>query len=169
MHLLAWVESAIVKRKTTPHQPTWIPQDIRTLLRISPSSGREWERVQTRSEQIVKEEAVGWIPKGYHPNFLLMEAKSFKTISTEQMHLSWWATSHVTYLHWTTWESFGERGEGMMGGEGWWCGHGGGSGIRGHCSTVLVCCSISHSGTVDVQMLAVLLWSMEYAEVPSFF
>lgn len=48
-------------------------------------------------------------------------------------------------------------------------GDGGGSGIRGRCTTVLVCCSIRRSGTVDVQRLAVLLWSMEHAEVHTFF
>ena len=45
----------------------------------------------------------------------------------------------------------------------------GGSGIRGRCNAVLVCCSIRHSGTVDVQRLAVLLWSMEHAEAHIFF
>lgn len=41
--------------------------------------------------------------------------------------------------------------------------------MRGCCSTDLVCCSVWCSGTVDVQRLAVLLRSMERAEVHTFF
>lgn len=54
-------------------------------------------------------------------------------------------------------------------GEGRGDGVGGGCGIWGCCTTVLVCCSVRYSGTVDVQRLAVLLWSMEHAEVHTFF
>lgn len=35
-------------------------------------------------------------------------------------------------------------------------------------TAVLVCFSIRCSGTVDVQRLALLLWSMEHAEVHTF-
>lgn len=46
-----------------------IPQDKSTLLSISLSSGKEWERVQARSVRNVKEEALGWIPKSYPLQF----------------------------------------------------------------------------------------------------
>ena len=106
--------SAIYKKSW--HLLTCIPQDISTLLSISLSSGKEWERVQARSERNVKEEALGWIPKSYPPHFSVDGGKILeKTISTEQMHLSWRAKGHVTLLHWTTWEYFGGQGNG----EGW--------------------------------------------------
>lgn len=54
----------------------------------------------------------------------------------------------------------------MVGGGGWGARA---CGIRGRCSPVHVCCSGRHSGTVDVQRLAVLLRSMEHAEVHTFF
>lgn len=68
-----------------------------------------------------------------------------------------------TELHGSISGGQGIRGEAMVLGEGR------GSGMRGHCSAVLVCCSTRHSGTVDVQRLAVLPWSMEHAEAHTFF
>ena len=42
-------------------------------------------------------------------------------------------------------------------------------GCKAAAPTVPVCCSVRHSGTVDVQRLAVLPWSMEHAEAHTFF
>lgn len=43
------------------------------------------------------------------------------------------------------------------------------SGVWGRFPTALGCCSTRRSGTVDVQRLAVLLWSMKHAEAHTFF
>lgn len=94
-----------------------------------------------------------------------MVAKSFTTISSEQTHWSCRGKSHVRaftpdlYLVYILGV---KRGVGCYGIGGWvwwvWC-----------CgTTVLVCFSIRGSGTVDVQRLAVLLWSMEHAEAHTF-
>lgn len=60
-------------------------------------------------------------------------------------------------------------GWGAWRGDGVWGGGGLRGGYVGRCTTVLVCCSVRPSGTVDVQRLAVLLQSMQHAEVHTFF
>lgn len=68
-----------------------------------------------------------------------------------------WGLSQQTSIWCRFWGSVEGNG---IGGWGLW--------VWGRSTTVLVCFSIRGSGTVDVQRLAVLLWSKEHAEVHTF-
>lgn len=115
--------------------------------------------MRARSVRNVKEGALGRIPKSYPLCFSVDGGKKSRTtIGAEQTHRSRWAQGPRD----------GRQGS-IARGQGWRAlgGEGGGGGRRTwvRCSSVHVCCSGCYSGTVDVQRLAVLLRSMEHAEV----
>lgn len=160
LHLFSPISTVSIRWDLIPQHLTWIPQVKSTLLSIGLSSGKERERVRARSVQNVKEGALGWIPKSYPLCFSVDGGKKSRTtINAEQTHRSRWAQRPRD----------GRQGSASRG-QGWRVlgGDRGCGGIAGHeicCSSVHVCCSGCYSGTVDVQRLAVLLRSMEHAEV----